>query len=134
MASGELEAQSGHSVAINSGLQARLDLLASAGEVTACARTLTEELMRAISGEFHVDLDENNGAQLVTHMAMALTRLDRGTPEESAIAVVDDEIRERTHELDFSARILRRCGEQLGREVPEAEIAYLALHLCALIG
>jgi transcriptional regulatory protein LevR len=132
MAAGEVQAQS-NSTMIDAELQSRLNLLTSAGEITARARTLTEDVIRAVATEFHLWLDEDNAAQLVTHLAMALTRLERGTAEESTISVVDDEIRARVREREFSARTLRRCGEQLGREVPPAEIAYLTLHLCALI-
>lgn len=132
MAAGEVEAQS-NSMGIDAELQSRLDLLTSAGEITAQARTLTEDVIRAIATEFDVQLDEENGAQLVTHLAMSLTRLERGTAEEFTIAGVDDEIRGRVREREFSTRTLGRCGEQLAREVPEAEIAYLTLHLCALI-
>jgi transcriptional regulatory protein LevR len=110
----------------------RLDLLEASGQVTTDARRLTDEVVAEIEREFAVQLDEETGAQLVTHLAMALSRVDRGDPQASALAVVTDELAECPQEHEFSRRVLGRCGEQLGRDVPEGEIAYLAVHLCVL--
>jgi transcriptional regulatory protein LevR len=110
----------------------RMDVLEASGQVTADARRLTEEVIAEIEREFAVHLDEDSGAQLVTHLAMALSRVDRGDPQMTALAVVTDELADCPREHEFSRRVLGRCGEQLGRAVPEGEIAYLAVHLCVL--
>lgn len=110
----------------------RMDLLESSGQVTTTARQLTDEVIDEIEREFVVQLDEESGAQLVTHVAMALSRVDRGEPHTTALSVVEDELADCPREHDFSRRVLGRCGERLGRSVPEGEIAYLAVHLCVL--
>jgi transcriptional antiterminator len=110
----------------------RLDLLETSGQVTPAACKLTEEVVREIGREFHVELDEESGAQLVTHLAMALARLDRGEPAASALSVVKEELEDCPREHDFARRVLGNCGERLGRRVPDGEIAYLAVHLCVL--
>lgn len=121
-----------HYVSGAAAFAARLDLLERAGEITPTARRLTDEVVDEIAREFGLDLDEEYGAQLVTHLAMALGRLDRGEPEATALAVVEEELAECRREHDFARRVLERCGAELGRSVPEGEVAYLAVHLCAL--
>ncbi|MFH5823532.1 PRD domain-containing protein [Georgenia sp. AZ-5] len=111
---------------------ARLDLLEGAGQITSPARRLTEDVVDDIEREFELELDEEHGAQLVTHLAMALGRLDRGEPVTTTVSVVTDELAGCPRENEFAHRVLGRCGERLGRAVPDSEIAYLALHLCAL--
>lgn len=130
MASGERG--EGSRTVIDAVLQSRLDLLVSAGEITRRAQRLTEEVVGAVAEEFDLQLQEANGAQLVTHVALALTRVERGEPETTAIGAVDEEISAHERQLAFSRRVLGRCSQELGRPVPEAEISYLTLHLCAL--
>ena len=113
-------------------LEGRLDLLEQAGEITSRARQLTAAAIARIEREFDVRLDESNAAQLVTHLAMALSRLDRGDVETSVPAVVDDELETYTRELAFSRSLLDDLGSQLERAVPEAEVAYMTVHLAVL--
>ena len=110
----------------------RLDLLLESGQITPRARELTEDVVERIEREFSVTLDETHGAQFVTHLAMALGRLDGGDVETQVSGVVEEEIRGRDHERAFMQRTLAECGERLERDVPEAEISYMTVHLCAL--
>ena len=59
---------------------ARLDLLEDSGQVSAAARQQTLDFIDAVEAAFAVGLDEENGAMLVTHLAMALTRTERRAP------------------------------------------------------
>jgi transcriptional regulatory protein LevR len=113
-------------------LEGRLDLLERAGEITSRARQLTATAIARIEREFDVRLDESNAAQLVTHLAMALSRLDRRDVETSVPAVVDDELAAYTREFAFSRALLDDLGSQLERPVPEAEVAYMTVHLAVL--
>jgi transcriptional antiterminator len=110
----------------------RMDLLESSGQVTAQARLLTEDVIAQIEQEFAVRLDEQSGSQLVTHLAMALSRLDRGDPQPRALPSVAAELAQYPREREFSRRVLGECGQRLGRPVPEGEIDYLAMHLCVM--
>jgi transcriptional regulatory protein LevR len=110
----------------------RLDLLERANQVTPLARALTDEAIARIEREFEVVLDEANAAQLVTHLAVALSRLDRDEALTETPAVVGDELAEYPRELAFVRELLADLGTQVGRRVPDAEVSYLTLHLCAL--
>jgi transcriptional regulatory protein LevR len=119
-------------MAVGAHLGDRLDLLERTEEVTSLARELTDVAIQRIEGGFGVVLDEHNAGQLVTHLAVALSRLDRGEPLTTTLAVVDDELREHERQHRFARDLLGDLGARLGRPVPDAEVSYLTLHLCAL--
>ena len=110
----------------------RLSLLEDSGQVTGVARGLTEDLIGRIERGFDVRLDEANGAQLVTHVAMALSRVQRGDVETEVSAVVEDEIAACDRERAFIDEIVKDWTSRLGREIPQAEVLYVVIHLCAL--
>ena len=72
---------------------------------------------------------------LVTHLAMALTRAERGEdhPGDPPREVVD-EVRRRDVEWRFVAGRLDGFRAATGAPVPDAEHAFVTAHLCALTG
>jgi transcriptional regulatory protein LevR len=110
----------------------RLDMLEGAGQITALARWLTEHALAEIARHCAVRLEEANAAQFVTHLAVALTRLQRGEEAEQS-AVVADEIADRVRERKIMRRLMDECERLLDREVPEVEVDYMTVHLCALL-
>jgi transcriptional regulatory protein LevR len=110
----------------------RLALLEQSGQVTPTARELTLEVIAGIADRLRLTIDEERGAGLVTHLAMALARVERGEPETTLIDGLADEIADRTRERAVVAELLDACGRRLGREVPVAEVDYVTLHVCAL--
>lgn len=117
---------------INAEFAERLDMLEEAGQVTPLARRLTEFVLAEIGKELKIDLTEDNAAQFVTHLTVALTRLNRGELAAAPSAVVDEEIRNHSHERDVMRRLMAECEKFLDREIPESEAAYMTVHLCAI--
>ncbi len=111
----------------------RLDMLEESGQVTNLARRLTELCLAELATDLHLTLDEDNAAQFVTHLAIALTRINRGDPAVAMSAVVAEEIADRQRELDAVTRVMGDASRLLQREVPESEITYMTVHLCALV-
>jgi hypothetical protein len=114
---------------------ARLDLLEGSGQVSPTARTATLGVVAAAERAFGVALSEDNGALLVTHLAMALTRAERGEehPGDPPQAVVD-EVRAREAEWRFVADQLAACAAAVGAPIPDAEQVFLTAHLCVVTG
>jgi transcriptional regulatory protein LevR len=111
----------------------RLDLLETSGQVSPQARRLTIELVEGVEREFRLRLDEDNGAMLVTHLAMSLTRLEHGLVESEVPALVREEIEEHDRELVFMRSALAACGDALGRPIPQAEVLFMTAHLCVVL-
>ena len=82
----------------------RLDLLETSGQVSPQARRLTIELVEGVEREFRLRLDEDNGAMLVTHLAMSLTRLEHGLVATEVPALVREEIGATTASSSSCAR------------------------------
>jgi transcriptional regulatory protein LevR len=110
----------------------RLDMLEGSGQITALARWLTEHSLAELARTLSVRFEEKNAAPFVTHLGIALTRLQRGDEVEPS-AVVADEIAERVREREVMRKVMGQCEELLDREVPKAELDYITVHLCALL-
>lgn len=111
----------------------RLDLLQEADQITPLARRLTEFMVAELASEFQLVLDEESGAPMVTHIAMALTRLNRGEVTAPLSESLEKELAGRVIERAAVTRLMQEAARVLGREVPDTEISYMTLHLSALV-
>ena len=111
----------------------RLDMLEESGQVTNLARRITELCLADLATDLDLTLNEDNAAQFVTHLAIALTRINRGDPEIAMSAVAAEEIADRRRELEAVTRVMGDASRLLQREVPGSEVTYMTVHLCALV-
>jgi hypothetical protein len=111
----------------------RFDLLEETGQITALARWLAEHALADLARELGIRFTEDNAAQLVTHLGIALTRLQRGDDEVPPSAVVADSIDGHQRERAVMRRVMDGCEALLNREVSDVEVDYMTLHLCALL-
>jgi hypothetical protein len=111
----------------------RLDILEKADTISPLARQLTELTLAEIVGELGVGLTEDNAAPFVTHLATARTRLGRGEPEAPLSVVAEEEIASRYRERALVERLMKDCAKLLGRTVPDTEVSYVTIHLCAIL-
>jgi transcriptional regulatory protein LevR len=111
----------------------RLEMLEESGQVSKLARRLTELALADLAVDLDLRFTEENSAQFVTHLAIALTRINRGDPPIELSAVAEEEIAERTRERDAVARVMRDCAPVLERTVPDPEISYMTVHLCSIV-
>jgi transcriptional regulatory protein LevR len=111
----------------------RLDMLEESGQVTKLARRLTELSLADLASQLGLRPTEDNAAQFVTHMAIALTRINRGDPEITVSPVAVEEIADRHREREAVTRVMHDCSRLLQRDVPESEIAYMTVHLSAMV-
>jgi hypothetical protein len=113
---------------------ARLDLLERSDQVTPSARQLTLDFVDAAEAQFGVELDEENAAMLVTHLAVALTRTELGAPATGPPpAGLASEIRMHERERAFVHERLDAAGRALGAPLPEAEEVFITAHLCTVV-
>lgn len=111
----------------------RLDMLEESGQVTKLARRLTELALTDLASTLGLQFTEDDSAQFVTHLAIALTRINRGDAPVDVSAVVDEELVDRDRERAAMARVMTDCARLLEREVPATEISYMTVHLCAIV-
>lgn len=111
----------------------RLDMLEEAEQITTLARRLTELALADLSVSLGLRFTEDNASQFVTHLAIALARINRGEDAIAMSAVVADEIEGRDREVAAVSRVMRDCEKLLDRSIPESEVAYMTVHLCAMV-
>jgi hypothetical protein len=109
----------------------RLAFLTDAGVVTPTAARLTSKAIDEVTRRLG-PIDDEPLAPLATHLAMALTRVDRAEPEAELPAIADAELASRPDERAFAVDLAQRWAAELGRPIPEGEISYVALHIAAL--
>jgi transcriptional regulatory protein LevR len=111
----------------------RLDMLEDSDQITPLARRLCGFVLAEVSDQLDVEFTEGNAAPLVTHLAIALTRLNRGEAGIEASEVVEEEIRGRDRERAVVQRAMAECGRVLDRTIPDAEVSYMTVHLISIM-
>lgn len=118
---------------IDESLQQRLQVLRSANEITPLARALTEDLMHRTSEAFGLSLREDNAAAFATHVALAISRIERGEALSPPPSVTEEELAGRDRERLFAERSVAIWADRLQRPVPPSELTYLRLHIATLL-
>lgn len=111
----------------------RLDMLEESGQVSKLARRLTELALVDLAVDLGLRFTEDDSAQFVTHLAIALTRINRGDAPVEISAVAEEEIADRVREREAVSRVMRDCARVLERTVPEPEVSYMTLHLSGIV-
>lgn len=110
----------------------RLNLLSDAGEIDEKIKYAIINFLENFKKAYSIEITEENGSMLVTHLAMALARIKRG----EEIDTVDEEIFKEVKETNIYKEIPRFYAEienELNIQIPEVEKDYIALHVCTLI-
>lgn len=118
---------------IKTEFQERFDMLEESDQITPLARHLTEFVLSEISVTLALTFNENNAASFVTHLSLALTRINRGESGVEHSEIVEEAIEEFAAERLIVQRLMNECGTMLGRNIPEPEVSYIAVHLCAIV-
>lgn len=111
----------------------RFDVLEAAGQLDPAVRPLVDSFLTDLESEFGLQLREATASQFATHLAIAFTRLYRQEETAEASSLVADEIADRLREHRFVTAAVVRREPDLGCKVPQGEIDYMTVHVCALI-
>lgn len=113
-------------------LELRLKLLEEAGEIDSDISKAVTNFVKDVEKKFSIEISEDNGAMLVSHLAMALSRIRKGEEVEGIDEEAFKEVRDRAayNELGIFYKTLE---EQLNISIPDSEKDYIALHVCTLI-
>lgn len=112
--------------------QTRFELLCDTGQVSQAAVNATLQVVAAIEQRYDRTLTEENAAMFVTHMVMAFERLLRNEELNDVPPEVLDEATPYRDTQTFVAATIGDALKPYWVHVPEAEIAYLTLHLAAI--
>ena len=110
----------------------RLGILRSGNVISSEAEDKVKKVVYRLKERWKLALTEENGGRMVTHLAMALMRIDRG----EEISSPADDILEEFRELDIyeaSVEIVDDLIAWAPMNLPRAEKDYMIVNICLLL-
>ncbi|WDV44391.1 PRD domain-containing protein [Clostridiaceae bacterium M8S5] len=117
---------------MDSALIERLNILQIAGETTEDITEAIKDFSQKFKEIFKIELVEANSSMLITHLAMALARVQKGEPINEVDKMVSDEVRNNEH-FEQLKELFELLEDKLKLILPESEKDYIALHACTII-
>jgi transcriptional regulatory protein LevR len=113
-------------------LDERLNILVSGNVITQDAARSVRRVIDRFSSGWQIELTEENGGRMVTHLAMALMRIKQNkeirAPEEDHF----DEFKSSEY-FSRSVEIVDDICRWTPLELPEAERQYLIINICLIL-
>ncbi|WP_179122300.1 PRD domain-containing protein [Caloramator quimbayensis] len=107
-------------------------ILKEAGQIDEEVFTNVNKIIFMMKEEYNIELTEENGAMLVTHLSIALQRIKKG----EIINQLDKEIFSQVKDNKFykiSEDIVNNIENLINVLIPFNEKVYIVMHLCALL-
>ena len=113
-------------------LQTRLEILNVSGAITDCTKDVMLNVINMFNEKHNIELTEDNGAMMVTHLSMAITRVKNGEP----VITRDEEVCKESLESDDveSANLTHDdLSEVLDVTLPDDEKKYMLVNICVIL-
>ena len=110
----------------------RLGILRKGNVISSGVEGRVRRVISRLEENWHIKLTEENGGRMVTHLAMALMRIERGED----ITAPEDDILEEFYQLDIfeeSVKITDDLITWAPMDLPKAEKDYMIVNICLLL-
>ncbi len=117
---------------IDKQLENRLEILLSSGTISSAADETVKTVAKRLEEKWEIILNEENGSRFVTHLAMALTRAEKG----ELVSSMEAEALEEFQELESFSKaneIVQDLLSIIGASFPESEIEFLVVNICLIL-
>lgn len=112
-------------------LKMRLDILKEAGQLSEENYINIFKIIEVVESEYNTHLTEENGSMFVTHMVMALSRIER----DEAVSSMDEFLIEeivKNENYEKARVIIKKIEEIIEETLPDNEVPFIGMHLCTL--
>lgn len=112
-------------------LDTRLTILKDSGQID---EEIYKKMLKVISmfhKKWNIELKEDNGSMLITHLCIALQRVKNNCPAEKAEDDVYEEVKLSPY-FKISTKALSDIQKEVDMDIPESEKSFLMMHLCVL--
>jgi transcriptional regulatory protein LevR len=116
----------------NMDLTVRLQILKDAGQISEQCYQSMLKLIDVLAEKWNIILNEENGAMLITHVAIAWERILKHEVINAIEELLYKEV-ESSKYFRQSQQILTDWELELKKAFPQVEKEYIMLHLCALL-
>lgn len=110
-------------------LKERVDILMSTETITERAQEITLNTMKAYVNSTQ---EEEKYQMLITHLAMAITRMDRGEELSAPPEIIMQEVEQSPYIHEANKRV-EWIEQQLGEPLPQEEKAFLQMHFVSVL-
>ena len=110
----------------------RLKILRSGEVISSEVETLVRRVISRFSERWNIKLTEESGGRMVTHLAMALMRIER---QEEIVAPEADLLEEFRSLSVFSKslEVVEDLADWVPMELPKAEKDYMVVNVCLIL-
>lgn len=112
-------------------LDIRLGILKDAGQIDEEVYRNVIKVISTFHDRWSIELKEENGAMLITHLCIALQRVKNNCPVEK----IDEELYEEVKQNQYfgtSEKAFYTIKSEMNIDIPENEKSFLLMHLCVL--
>ena len=115
-------------------LNRRMRLFQETGQVSSEVSSFVRSQLERVAQEWGLKLEEDTAGMLVSHLLLALERARAGEAIKEWEGSEDaaEELAERPWAVDKARQVVRDARTDLGIDLPETEVNFLALHLAAI--
>jgi hypothetical protein len=119
---------------VDAELNRRMKLFEETGQVSPEVSSFARGKLEHVADEWGLKLEEETAGMLVSHLLLALERARAGESinEWEGSEDAAEELAERPWAVDKAREVVRDARIDLGANLPETEINFLALHLAAI--
>jgi transcriptional antiterminator len=112
-------------------LDNRLIILKDAGQIDEDIYIKIIEIISMFKKRWNVELKEENGAMLITHLCIALQRIKNKSIVEEINEELYEEVKLNKH-FKTCERVFSDITIELNMDVPKSEKSFVMMHLCVL--
>ena len=114
-------------------LNKRLEILQTAGQIEDDSVKLAGQIIKQLKEKYQIELTEENGSMLITHVVMANERLKKNEPVEEVSDIILAEIQS-GKSYDKVTAISEDIIKLYGSNFVESERGYILMHISNLVG
>lgn len=113
-------------------LKERLEILKQAGEISDEIMGVVIEFIKNFEKKYSLEINEENGSMLITHLSMALARIKRGEEISEIDELTLKEIKDTSIYKELP-EFYKEIEEKLQIKIPNSEKGFIAVHVCTLV-
>ncbi|MFL0268839.1 PRD domain-containing protein [Candidatus Clostridium radicumherbarum] len=112
-------------------LSMRLDILKNAGQISEETYDALLRIIKMFKNKWEIELTEENGAMLITHLSIALERIKKN---ELVDGIEEETYKEIKNHCQYEQckNIFKDIMKEAAIEIPINEETFIMMHLCAL--
>ncbi len=112
-------------------IQYRLDILKTSGQISEKTYDQVEKIILHFKNNHNIEITEENGAMLVTHLCITLSRIEK---DQKVNKIEDDIFKDVINNRHYKTAevAMKEIDMILGSDMSIEERGYMLMHLCVL--